>query len=102
MKLRAIADHGGPLCIGGNIISGFSVIQDKKKRTPPSVELHGEAVARSERDKKKGRRKRKRGKGDEEEEGTTMRCDGTVLEHVCVALPRDLWVELMALGWGLE
>lgn len=86
-KLRMLADAG--------VAASIQAITQGREQSPgPTVEYKPARIARPKQPK--GRRRGKRGGG------MLMPCAGTLVEHVCVALPEELWVELMRYGWGGE
>lgn len=91
VKLRTLADAGAAASIQ-------SITQGRPEGSGPgpAVEYHAGRIARPKPAKGRKRRKGKRGAG------VLVPCAGAVVEHVCAALPEELWVELMQCGWGAE
>lgn len=92
IKLRTLADAGAAASIQ-------SITQGRPEGSgpgPPAVEYQAGRVAQPTPAKGRRRRKGKRGAGG------LVPCAAAVVEHVCAALPEELWVELMRCGWGAE
>lgn len=99
-KLRTLAD---PAAVGTiqSITQGRRPRRSQRQQQQeqgPAVEFYKTRIAQPKQNGKRGKGKRGKGWGGA---GAEMRCSGAVVEHVCVALPQELWIELMRC-WGPE
>jgi hypothetical protein len=98
VKLRAMADRGAECA--SSAIRGL--LQSSQQKQPPrEVEYHADRVAATRGDRRSRKRKRLQLERERDSKGINQ-CSGAVLEYVSVALPAELWGELMGLGWGRE